>query len=214
MLWKLKSKAFLAHGVFSAVMVTVFFLLIRMLWYPGALFDLENVWEALRVLVPVDAVLGPVLTFYLWDPNKKGVKLDIAVVLILQAAALLYGGFTIYKQRPAVLVFAVDRFEVVPASKFDRAQLDNKYFDSQAMDEPLVAYALPAQSSEERNAFVWGNVQYQKMPERYRSMSEYAEQWRQQALHWNLIKPEGDALVRWEAFKQHYEPGNTFLFPL
>ncbi|HEY9036804.1 MAG TPA: hypothetical protein VIM96_08860 [Pseudomonadales bacterium] len=214
MLWKAKCKAFLSHALFSTTIVLVFFLVIHSFWYPGALFDLENVWEALEVLVPVDAVLGPVLTLYLWDPNKQGVKFDIAVVLILQVAALAYGGVTIYQQRPAALVFAADRFEVIPASQFDRTQLNNQYFDRQTIDEPLVAYALPAQNREENNAFVLNNVQYQKMPERYRPMREYAKQWQKRALRWDAIKPEGDALARWDAFKQHYHSGDTFLFPL
>ncbi len=213
MLWKAKLKAFVSHAVFSAVIVTVFFMAIRMLWYPAAVFDLENVWEALRILVPVDAVLGPILTFYLWDPNKRGVKIDITVVLVLQVAALLYGAHTIYQQRPAVFVFAGDRFEVIPASEFDRTQLKEGVF-TQPLAEPLVAYALPAQDKEEQNAFVWNNVQYQKLPERYRPMADYRDDWQARALRWEYIQPEGESIAVWEAFREQYSEHDTYLFRL
>lgn len=211
--WQAKFKAFVSHALFSAVIVSIFFIVTRSFWYPAVLFDLENVWEALRILVPVDAVLGPVLTFYLWHPGKPGVKFDIGVVLVLQVAALLYGAHTIYQQRPVVFAFAADRFEVIPASQFDQARLDASLFSS-PLPEPLPVYALPAQHREEQNAFVLGGVQYQQMPERYRPMQDHAQDWQSRALQWQYIQPEGDGLAVWEAFRQQYTPEDTCLFRL
>jgi len=213
MLWKTKSKAFAIHLMFSVVVVLAFLWAVSALWYPDGLFVLEDVWEALRILVPVDAILGPILTFYLWNPAKKGVKFDIVVISLLQIAALVYGGHLIYQQRPAVYVFAGDRFEIVPASKFDASRLPAGMF-AEPLDEPLIAYAMPAQTAQEQDAFVWGNVQYQKMPERYRPMAPHAMTWQAKALQWEYIQPQGNDIARWEAFRQQHAPTDVFLFPL
>ena len=47
-------------------------------WFPGYLFELENVWQGLRILVPVDAILGPLLTLIIFVPGKKGLKGDFS----------------------------------------------------------------------------------------------------------------------------------------
>jgi len=148
-------------------------LVVTQIWYPGLLFSLENVWQGLQILLPVDAILGPLLTLILFVPGKKGLVGDLMVVGTLQVLALVAGGYIIYQQRPEIMVFAGDRFEIIPASKFDRENFAAQYFKDSELSYPQLVYALPGQTPEEKSSFVFNNVQYQKMSERYRPLKEF-----------------------------------------
>ena len=174
-LWQAKLMAFGVHILFSATIIGIFMAFVTQVWFPGMLFKLEDVWEGLRILVPVDAILGPLLTLVLFVPGKKGLVGDLAIIALLQISALVYGAYTIYDQRPEVIVFAGDRFEVLPSSIFEKDKLNSEYFEKETLPYPMVTYALPAQNKEEMTDFVLNNVQYQRMAERFRPINNYRE---------------------------------------
>jgi len=69
------------------------------------------------LLTSVDVVLGPLLTFVVFN-LKKGwphLRRDFAVIGLLQMAALIYGLHILYVARPVATVFEVDRFRVITA---------------------------------------------------------------------------------------------------
>ena len=193
-LWRKKLIAFSIHIIFSATIIGIFMIIVTQLWFPDILFELENVWEGLQILIPVDAILGPILTLVLFVPGKKGLLGDIIIIAIIQVLALAYGGHNIYSQRPAVMVFAGDRFEIIPAHKFDSEKLQMEYFEGVDVEKyPLIVYALPAQTLEEKNEFVLGNVQYQKMVERYRPVIDYKNEVSKRGLDLTKFAPEKTA---------------------
>jgi len=61
----------------------------------------------LPVVVGVDVVLGPLLTFIIASPKKPGRVLarDIACIVVVQLVALSYGSFTLWKGRPVYYTF-------------------------------------------------------------------------------------------------------------
>jgi len=69
------------------------------------------------LLVSVDVVAGPLLTFAVFDRRKprRELRRDLLVIVALQMAAMFYGLHTMIIARPAVLAFEVDRFRVVAA---------------------------------------------------------------------------------------------------
>lgn len=87
------------------------------LWYPGAFRELAGGRELFLLIVSVDVVLGPLLTFAVFN-RKKGwphLRRDLAVIGFLQLMALGYGMHTVYIARPVALVFEVDRLRLVTA---------------------------------------------------------------------------------------------------
>lgn len=50
--------------------------------------------------------------------------MDLTVIAVLQLGALSYGLWTVAEGRPAWLVFAVDRFELVRVLDIDKRKLD------------------------------------------------------------------------------------------
>ena len=189
--------------------------LVTQIWFPDLLFDLENVWQGLQILIPVDAILGPVLTLILFVPGKKGLIGDLIIIATIQILALVYGGMTIYGQRPEVIVFAGDRFEIIPSSKFDRENFAAQYFEEEESTFPLLVYALPAQTPEESNTFVLNNVQYQKMADRYRPLADHKDLIRKKALALSKFEPSNEAsLKELSNFKEKFTENEVLLFVL
>jgi hypothetical protein len=166
-LWRIKLKAFSIHLVLSALVITLCWLIVTQFWYPDALFKLENVWQGLEILIPVDAILGPILTLILFVPGKKGLKLDLSIIAALQVGALLYGGILIYKQRPIALAFVIDRFETVLASEDYVGDILLNRFKKEEQQTPLMTYVLPPQSNEERTHFLLNKINIKKIGERH-----------------------------------------------
>jgi hypothetical protein len=69
------------------------------------------------LVVTVDVILGPLITLAVFNRKKPRAALrrDLAVVGLLQLAALGYGLWTVCVARPVHLVFEVDRFRAVHA---------------------------------------------------------------------------------------------------
>jgi hypothetical protein len=69
------------------------------------------------ILVSVDVILGPLITLSIFNRGKPWVVLrrDLAVIGLIQLAALSYGLWTVFIVRPVHLVFEYDRFRVVHA---------------------------------------------------------------------------------------------------
>jgi len=84
-------------------------------WYPGPLFQAAGGTGMLYILVSVDVMLGPLLTLVVFKSGKRGMKFDLAVIGLVQAAALSYGVHVVFLARPAFIVFVKDRFELASA---------------------------------------------------------------------------------------------------
>lgn len=85
------------------------------LWYPFPYSQLAGGQELFFLVVIVDIVCGPLLTFLVCGSFKSRRELlfDIAVIVTLQVAALCYGLYSIAQARPIFLAFEGDQFRVV-----------------------------------------------------------------------------------------------------
>lgn len=109
------------HLAISAAVAVVVLALLLLVWYPQPYFRLAGGAGLMLILIGVDVVMGPLLTLIVFDPAKKSLKLDLAVIAALQVAALAYGITVIAQARPVFVVFAGDRFTVVAANQIDPA---------------------------------------------------------------------------------------------
>ena len=87
-------------------------------WYRWPGWYLASVLHVVGILVAVDLVLGPTLTLIVANPAKTRRELtrDIAIIVSVQLAALIYGATTLWLGRPLYYTFSVDRLEIVQAS--------------------------------------------------------------------------------------------------
>jgi hypothetical protein len=120
----------LAHLGLSLAVAALVATLVFTLWYPMPYREAAGGRELFWLVMAVDVVLGPVLTFVVFDPRKswKALKRDLGVVLLLQLAGLAYGLYTVERARPAVVALEKDRLRVVrsidlESTSFERAPM-------------------------------------------------------------------------------------------
>jgi hypothetical protein len=107
------------HLLISALIAALAAALVFGVWYPGIYRVLAGGRDLFLLVTAVDVVLGPLLTFSVFN-LKKGwphLRRDLAIIGMIQLAALLYGLSAVYGARPIATVFEVDRFKVVTAAQ-------------------------------------------------------------------------------------------------
>lgn len=115
--FKVRAKAAALHLALSLGVAALAALLVFGLWYPYPYRDSSGGRELFLLLVTVDVILGPLITLTVFNRKKPRSQLvrDLAVVGLIQLAALAYGLWTVCVARPVHLVYENDRFTVVHA---------------------------------------------------------------------------------------------------
>ena len=103
--------------------------------YPGAYRNLSGGRQLFLLITAVDVILGPLLTFVVFDLRKgwPHVRRDLTIIGAIQLGALLYGLHTVYVARPVAMVFEADRFRVVTANDVHEPDLPKAAPQYQAM---------------------------------------------------------------------------------
>lgn len=112
-------KAFTIHLIASAAVLSIIFLLIQQVWYPGKLFTLAAGLNLLILIIGVDLIIGPLVMLIIYDAKKKYIKFDMAIVILCQLGFMAYGCWTMFTARPAYFVFAENHFYMVRANEID-----------------------------------------------------------------------------------------------
>lgn len=117
--WRARLRAGGWHFLCSAIVASVVAVLVFGLWYPGAYVHLAGGTGLLLTIVAVDVVVGPLLTFLIYDIRKPRnyLTFDIVFIAMVQTAALAYGMYSVFLARPVALVFEGDRFRVITAAE-------------------------------------------------------------------------------------------------
>ena len=153
------------HLAISAIIAAVVVSAMLLVWYPRPFFLAAGGLTLLVLLVGVDVVVGPLLTLIVYDPRKKHLKYDLAVIVALQIAALAYGGWIMFNARPVYVAFAGDRFELVEANAIDPLDLAKAApaFRELPLSGPrIVGTRLPSDPAEQdtlrRAAMIGGSI--------------------------------------------------------
>ena len=87
--------------IFSAIVVWMLTSL-----YPSFYFNMSGGVEGLFLMFGVDVVIGPLITFLVFNPHKKRKEIisDLLIIAVMQFSALGYGFYTVYRERPWLTV--------------------------------------------------------------------------------------------------------------
>lgn len=86
-------------------------------WFPAGLWHLSGMQRLFGIMVAADVVLGPFLTLLIYRRGKRGLRFDLSVIALAQAAFLAYGVYTLWLNRPLALVGSQQAFALVFASE-------------------------------------------------------------------------------------------------
>src|SRR5215831_1950780 len=114
---RFRLKAFSLHLLGSCCALFIVLGALWLGWYRWPGWYLASALHIVGLLILVDLALGPTLTLIVANPGKPRRELarDIAVIVTVQIAALIYGGATLWGGRPLYYTFSFDRLEVVQA---------------------------------------------------------------------------------------------------
>lgn len=94
------------HLALSTTIFVITFVFLRYVCFPAVHFWINGGWQGMRIMFFIDIVLGPLLTFLIFNPHKpKKEKIsDLSIIAAVQLCALIYGFHTILQQRPLFLL--------------------------------------------------------------------------------------------------------------
>ena len=113
--WRSRLRAAAVHLGLSVLVAAVAAFLVFALWYPYPYREISSGRELFMLVVSVDVVLGPLLTFAVFDLTKGWpvMRRDLLAIALVQLAGLAYGLWTVQIARPVHMVFEYDRFRVL-----------------------------------------------------------------------------------------------------
>lgn len=104
------------HILFSIVLLFIALFFVYGIWYPSPLDIAVGVTSIYLILLAVDLIIGPLLTFVVYKEDRKKLKFDLIVILILQLSAYIFGLCTLAQGRPVWQVFVIDDIELISPS--------------------------------------------------------------------------------------------------
>ena len=140
---RFRLKAFSLHLLSSATALTLILGSLYFGWYRWPGWHLADVTTVVLVMVCVDVVLGPTLTFIIANQKKSRRELtrDIGIIVAVQLCALIYGSVSLWNGRPLYYAFSESVLQLVQA--YD---IDAKDAEAGRQQNPALAphwYSLP-----------------------------------------------------------------------
>lgn len=174
-----KLKAFSWHLLASLIIAFISLLIVFFVWYPQPLYQATGVIKIFSIMLGIDIILGPLLTFMVYKPNKKTLKFDLTVIVLLQLAAFTYGFYHVYDGRPAWIVYNVDRFDLVKNNEIDSRKLKNALPEYQKVSNSgpkYIAAVIPTDDREVSQQILFDEISYgvapSQRPELYQPLNK------------------------------------------
>ena len=161
-LFKDKLQAFAIHLAISLVLVLMAYFLIQFLWYPAPLIKATDAGKIFIMILLVDLVLGPLLTFIIYKKNKKTLRMDLTIIVLIQLSALGYGLYSVYQARPVWMAYVADRFELVRVN--DIIEDDELEYDLPKLGPQYVYVDLERQDASEKLDSILKETEYNISP--------------------------------------------------
>lgn len=153
---KTKFKASALHLLLSVVVVSLIMLNIIYFWFPLAFLELTDFKSIATLIIAVDLVLGPVLTFVAFNPNKKSLKLDLSIIAVIQISALTYGLNALYQVHPLYITFAQNGFTLIRAQDAQPQNAVHAEYKISTFSSAKLAYAKIPVDGKKRTELLFG----------------------------------------------------------
>ena len=145
-----KLKAFIAHLILSVIVVSLFIGAIIYFWYPIEYLGVTNFKDLALLIILIDLILGPLLTFVVFNPKKKSLRFDLAVIGAIQFVALAYGVNALYETHPLYITYNHKGFNVVQANEVNPENAKFDEFKISKLSSPKMAFAKMPDDPEQK----------------------------------------------------------------
>jgi hypothetical protein len=147
-------RAFLIHLAISFIIFLVPAYLVVFKWYPLPFFYTDGGWQGIKIIAGVYLVLGPLLTLIVYKPGKPGLKFDLVMISLAQAAALTWGIWVTYTERPVAMVYTLQYFTPVSAKLLTKVGVSQKHLTTYGEKTPVTVYVDLPQAPEEHQKYL------------------------------------------------------------
>jgi hypothetical protein len=162
---RFRFKAFGLHLLASATVLTLILGTLYLGWYRWPGWYLTDVKQVVFVMISVDVVLGPSLTFIIASNIKPRRELarDIGIIVAVQLCALIYGATQLWNGRPLYYAFSENVLQLVQAYDINadeaaRGRRENAEFAPHWYSLPRWVWAPLPQDPEESQKIVAATV--------------------------------------------------------
>lgn len=175
---KTKLKAFFVHFLLSLILVVLIGFNIIYFWFPLEYLNLTEFKEISILIISVDLVLGPLLTFVIFQPNKKSIYFDLSVIALFQILAFTYGTYTLFQIHPVYLTFSGNSFSLISAKDVNPENSKYNEYKISKLSSMNLAYAeMPTDLTNLLNVIVGnktkGNKNLEQRTEFYKPYSKH-----------------------------------------
>lgn len=166
-------KAMSIHFGLSLLVAALMAWLVFAIWYPYPFREMQGGRELFLLVIGVDVICGPLLTFILASPTKprKELTTDISLIVVIQLLALCYGVWNVWLAKPTYLVNEGSRFHVVSRVSIDANSIDSlaPELKPQLFSGPLKVAMRDTTSTEQMNidALVQAGKDKAQLPQLY-----------------------------------------------
>jgi hypothetical protein len=168
-------RAAFIHLLLSLIPISVVIGMVFLIWYPEPSLEVLGAASIMQLVVVVHLAIGPLLTLVVYKHGKPGLRFDLIVIVLLQIAALAYGSYRLYDEKPHYLVFTIDRLEYVPLKQIDSSAIRYDELRSKSFAELILVFARPPEDPEEYQRYL-NSVAFEGQPDLERR-AEYWEPW-------------------------------------
>lgn len=199
------------HLCISIALALLVGALLFFVWFPEPYSVAAGADELILLLMGVDVCIGPLLTLIVFNRSKpvRLLRLDLAIIGLVQFIAFAYGLSVIVQARPVFVVATVDRYMLVTADQLDDEDLakgDRPEFRSRSWTGPRLVAAVPPGGPgvpERVMAVMAGGKDIDRLPEFYVPYEQVVDEFMQRARSLSELHPDDpdvqqeiDALLR------------------
>jgi len=176
-----RTRAALNHLWPTLFLLAILAGLILLAWYRYPFWQFGQSGKFSLLLILTAGFIGPALTWFVYKKGKRGLLLDLWVITLVQLAAIAWGSFSLYQNRPYFMVYTVDRFEVLSKRDVDLDWITEPKFLEKPFSGPVLLFAdMPADPAEFQNllreVMFEGKPDLQFRPEFWKMYAERKQQ--------------------------------------
>ncbi len=196
---KIKLKASFIHLALSAIIISALMSLVILFWFPSIFLGITNFKEVALILVIIDLILGPLLTFVVFNPNKKSLKFDLSVIVSIQFAALTYGLYMLYLSHPLYITYYENSFNIITAKQASPEKAKYNDLKISKFSSPTLAYLDIADNETKDQLFnemLNGDADIEARAEYYKPYKNHLDTIMANSLDADLIFSEEDKATK------------------
>ncbi|MCH7309975.1 TfpX/TfpZ family type IV pilin accessory protein [Acinetobacter sp. ANC 4805] len=196
-----RKKFALRHLLLSLLVASFIMAVVFFMWYPYPLGKATGVTRIFLMVVGVDIILGPLLTWLVYKEGKKTLIFDLTIIILIQISALCFGIYHIAQGRPTWIVYSVNRFELVRNNEIytkNIQQAQRQYQQVSWLKPNFVAIEFAKDSkrrSQDMFDEILGGVEISQRPERYVDLLKVKRQIQKRTLDLNLLYQFNDKAI-------------------